>query len=222
MKKPGRTKLKLAVFDLDGTLVKSDDTIYKSMCYALRAVGVTANPDKNKFDGVIGHHFREIFTALELEVKDLEEFMTHYKSSYFNFIEYSALYPGVKSTMDWLKANNIKVALLTTKLQDQAELIIDHFNLSNYFDEIVGRRQGMPYKPAPEPLLEICINLAVAPGRTLMIGDSELDIKCGKKAGSKTCAATYGYRNREILESERPDFIIDSIDKLIEIFNHSS
>jgi phosphoglycolate phosphatase-like HAD superfamily hydrolase len=103
------------------------------------------------------------------------------------------------------------VSLLTTKGQDQAELILQHFSLFNKFDYVMGRRPGMAHKPSPEPLQKICNDLNVVVSDTLMIGDSEMDIQCGKNAGSKTCAVTYGYRTKADLQKLSPDFLIDNI-----------
>lgn len=122
-----------------------------------------------------------------------------------------------------IKEKNVIVSLLTTKAQDQADLIIEHFNLLPYFDYIMGRKNGIPHKPSPEPLLIICNKLNVLPEETLMIGDTELDIQCGKNAGTKTCGLTYGYRTRKQLEENKPDYIIDSITELHDlIYNEKS
>lgn len=79
----------------------------------------------------------------------------------------------------------------------------------------MGRRVGVPIKPLPEPLMMICRDLNVLPSETIITGDTELDIRCGKSAGAKTCGVTYGYRNRELLQVENPDFIVDDIRELI-------
>jgi len=50
-----------------------------------------------------------------------------------------------------------------------------------------------------------------------MVGDTELDINCGRNAGAKTCAVTYGYREKEILQNENPDFIIDELKELMKL-----
>ena len=116
-----------------------------------------------------------------------------------------------------LTLKKIKAALLTTKSQDQADRIIDHFNLREYFDNVSGRNHGIPVKPSAEPLLLICDDLGIGAENVLMVGDTEMDIQCGKNAGAKTCAVTYGYRNLGIIKNEKPDFIIDSLTELKEI-----
>jgi phosphoglycolate phosphatase-like HAD superfamily hydrolase len=84
----------------------------------------------------------------------------------------------------------------------------------------MGRRTGIAHKPSPEPLLKICSSLGIAPNETLMVGDSELDVECGKNAGTHTCAVTYGYRAPELLKSAAPDFLIDIISQIEYIVNN--
>jgi phosphoglycolate phosphatase-like HAD superfamily hydrolase len=85
----------------------------------------------------------------------------------------------------------------------------------------MGRRPGIAHKPSPEPLLKICNDLNINPVKALIVGDSEMDVQCGKNAGIKTCAVTYGYRTTEELEKSQPDFLIDNIMELEQIINYS-
>jgi phosphoglycolate phosphatase-like HAD superfamily hydrolase len=80
----------------------------------------------------------------------------------------------------------------------------------------MGRRDGIEHKPSPEPLFKICNDLNVGVKNTLMVGDTELDIQCGKNAGSYTCGVLYGYRTEELLEIEKPDFIAKGIKDILE------
>ena len=123
----------------------------------------------------------------------------------------------MKETLDFLKSKKIKVSLLTTKGQGQADKIIDHFKLTNSFDYIMGRRDGLAHKPSREPLIYICKDLKVEPTETLMTGDTELDIQCGKNAGAKTCGVLYGYRTKDQIEKEKPDI---NISNLVELKNY--
>lgn len=213
-------KIDLIVFDLDGTLVSSHETIYKSTLHALKEVGIENHIEHEKFLNMIGMHFEDIFNEFGFKVPDFEHFIQIYKSIYFNYINHSNIYPNVKVTIDLIKEKGIKIGLLTTKGQDQAELILKHFDLFNKFDGVMGRRPGISHKPSPEPLLKLCDELKIDLDNTLMVGDSELDIICGKNAGTFTCAVTYGYRSKENLQEYNPDFIIDSIDLIETIINN--
>jgi len=201
-------------FDLDGTLVDSRDTILKSTQAALDQLNIPHNINEEIFTNMIGKHFVDIFEEMKISVPDFDKFISIYKSLYFDFIESSYLYKGVNETIEFLIKKHIKVSLLTTKGQDQAEKIIEHFNLRSSFDYLMGRRDGLAHKPSPEPLLFICNELKINPSETLMIGDTELDIQCGKNAGSKTCGVLYGYRTKNQLEKEKPDFLISGLSEL--------
>ncbi|HEX9253008.1 MAG TPA: HAD family hydrolase [Ignavibacteriaceae bacterium] len=209
--------IKHCCFDLDGTLVDSNKTIYEATAYSLEKLGIDFNVDEEAFALKIGQHFVDIFNAFSIDVPDFEKFITIYKDNYFEQMEYSKVYNGVEKTLASLKDQDIKVSLLTTKIQDQADSIIDHFKMRKYFDLVMGRRDGIAHKPSPEPLLKICDDLSIDVKSTLMVGDTELDIQCGKNAGSYACGVLYGYRTKELLEIENPDFIVENIEDILKI-----
>ena len=214
-------KIDLIVFDLDGTLIDSYETIYKATLRALKEVGINNELPEREFRKTIGLHFEDIFEQFGFKVPDFENFISIYKPLYFDFIDSSFVYPNVETTIDFLRERGIKISLLTTKSQDQAEQILKYFNLYNKFDFVMGRRPGITHKPSAEPLLYICSQLNIDAASTLIVGDSEMDVQCGKNAISKTCAVTYGYRTGEELKLQKPDFIIDNLGVLKEIIDYS-
>jgi len=206
--------IKHVCFDLDGTLVDSKNTILEGTKAALDQLKISYRIDEDVFTNMIGMHFVDIFERMKIEVKDFEKFITIYKAFYFDFMDSSYLYRGVEELLNYLNNKQIKVSLLTTKVQDQAEKIIDHFNLRSSFNYLMGRRNGLAHKPSPEPLIYICNELNIKLSETLMVGDTELDIQCGKSAGSKTCGVLFGYRTKIQLEKEKPDFLISGLNEL--------
>lgn len=206
--------IKHICFDLDGTLVDSKVTILESTKAALDELKIPHNIPEELFNNMIGKHFVDIFMELKMDAVDFEPFIKIYKTFYFDFINESVLYPHAEEVLNYLIEKEIKVSLLTTKVQEQADKIIDHFKLRNLFDYIMGRRDGLEHKPSPESLLYICKELEVNPAETIMVGDTELDIQCGKNAGSKTCATLFGYRTEEQLKKENPDYIISGLEEL--------
>ncbi|MFH0734796.1 MAG: HAD-IA family hydrolase [bacterium] len=209
-----KSDIKCVVFDLDGTLFSSHKNIYFATLKTFKDLNINAVINETEFYKKIGLHFKDIFDEMNIEVEDVEHFIDVYKTNYFKFINESEPYPNLFEILEYLFENNIKIGLLTTKSQEQAELILDHFKIIKYFDMIIGRRFGMEIKPSPQPLLHIADFLNLANNQMLMVGDSEMDIMCGKNAGIKSCAVTYGYRTCEELKEHNPDFIIDNLEEL--------
>jgi len=211
--------IKLIVFDLDGTLVSSHETIYKATVHTLNHLNIHNKLIEEKFYNRIGLHFEDIFNEFEMNVPDFNEFIEIYKSVYFDYIDYSYLYDDVETALDKIHLLGIKISLLTTKSQEQAELILKHFNIYDKFDYVMGRRPGIQHKPSAEPLLYICNELKIETNKTMIVGDSELDVMCGKNANAITCAVTYGYRKLEELKKSQPDFIANKIFDVVNIVN---
>jgi HAD superfamily hydrolase (TIGR01549 family) len=215
------SQIKHICFDLDGTITDSFDTIYLSTIKTLEKLKIPNNLTPGEFRNRIGYHFQDMFIDLNIPVNDFEEYLVIYKDFYLKFINKSRIYDGVTKTFQYLKDNSISLSLCTTKVQSQADMVIDYFGLRKYFSLILGRRDNLKNKPSAEPLLFICSELNVIPGASLLVGDTELDIRCGKNAGSKTCAASYGYRDLKIIRKEHPDFIIHDIKELINLVAQS-
>lgn len=212
--------LKHICFDLDGTLVDSYKTIYNTTIKSLNDLNIFSSVDEDIFREKIGMHFVDIFEDLSIPVNDFNEFIQVYKNNYFLFIDYSELYPDVSDVLEYLSQKGYKISLLTTKAQDQAEKILEYFNLVKYFNVIMGRRNGIAHKPSPEPLMLICDELNVNSDESLIVGDTEMDILCGQNAGTKTCAVTHGYRKKEVIEELKPDFIINDFNALKALFTN--
>jgi len=209
--------IECVVFDLDGTLVNSSENIFKATLKALEKLEISNHIDKNKFIGLLGYHFKDIFDGCNVEVPDVEHFINVYKEFYFDFISDSHLYVNAENLLQQLKSRNIKTGLLTTKAQDQADKITRHFGIDKYLDVIEGRKIGVAIKPAPDQFFKICNEVNVNPRSSIMIGDTELDIMCGKNAGAKTAAVTHGCRSIEELKKYNPDYLIQDLKEIFRI-----
>lgn len=207
--------------DLDGTLVDSKTTILKATLSSFKELNIEASIQEDKFNRMIGMHFIDIFDEFKIDVPDFNKFISIYKALYFNFIDDSLLYSNVEMVLKYLNEEGIKTSLLTTKSQDQADKIIEHFDLRKNLNYVMGRRNGVTHKPSAEPLLIICDKLNTLPAETLIVGDTELDIECGKNAGSISCGVTYGYRTEEILKKYNPDYLISDFSELKNIISNN-
>jgi HAD superfamily hydrolase (TIGR01549 family) len=214
--------IKHVIFDMDGTLVSSAKTIYNTTIHTLRLFNIEKEIPENEFNSLIGLHFGDLLPVFDIHIEDMEGFINEFKTHYFEYIQYSSLYPDVIETLKELRKLGMKISILTTKGQDQTEKIVRYFNIGEYFDYLMGRRPGLGHKPSPEPLLLICKEIGIKPEDSLMVGDSELDVECGKNAGSKTASVTFGYRKKEELKLSEPDFIIDNLISLKYIISNGN
>jgi len=212
--------IKHICFDLDGTLIDSKITIIKSTLAAFKKLNIEATLPEDKFIPMIGMHFIDIFNEFNIDVPDFNKFISIYKSLYFNFIDDSIPFPGAAEVLKHFTERGIITSLLTTKAQHQADKIVDHFGLRKILSYVMGRRNGIAHKPSAEPLLIICEELEIEPTETLMVGDTELDINCGKNAGALSCGVTYGYRTKENLKEYNPDFLISDISELKDLLSN--
>ena len=108
-------RIKHVCFDLDGTLIDSYQTIYKTTVRTLEHLNIKEPLLEIEFHKRIGHHFLHIFNDLNIPVTDIEEFIDIYKGYYFDFIDESLIYSGVEDILGKLKKERIKISLLTTK-----------------------------------------------------------------------------------------------------------
>ncbi|MCK6605322.1 MAG: HAD-IA family hydrolase [Ignavibacteriaceae bacterium] len=212
--------IKLAVFDLDGTLLQSRDTIWFASVKTFEHLGMKVDFPLHELEKRIGAHFQDIFDELGISVPDIEEFIEIYKGYYMQYMDKTVYYPGAKETVRALRDQGIKTAILTTKAQSQVTRIMEYLGDSDLFEVIMGRRPGMKIKPDAEPLVYIANELNVPLSETVMIGDSEFDINCGKNAGAATIAVSYGYRSIEIIKDAAPDYICDTAPQILALFNH--
>ncbi|GJQ64739.1 MAG: phosphoglycolate phosphatase [Melioribacteraceae bacterium] len=208
---------KAIVFDLDGTLTQSDETIIETTIHTLKEMELYKPFNVHILKGMIGHHFKEIFDEIDIFVPDMEEFINVFKGNYFGFIDKTKLYPGVFELLNKISESEIKLGLLTTKGQVQAEKIMHHFSIYDFFDIIVGRVPGVAIKPSPEPLIKIANEFNLKTTDLVMVGDTEMDVLCAQNAGAEAWAVTYGYRSSDVLSELKPDKLITDFSEINEM-----
>jgi phosphoglycolate phosphatase len=125
------------------------------------------------------------------------------------------LYPQVAETLESF-GTKLK-AVVTSKEVRFTKIILDHFDIARYFDVIVGGDTTPARKPDPRPVLEAIRLLGVTAADAVMVGDSENDINAGRRAGTRTCGVTFGFRTAEQLRPCEPEMMIDRFEQLREV-----
>ncbi|HDN67653.1 MAG: haloacid dehalogenase [Candidatus Latescibacterota bacterium] len=210
-----RFKTNIVIFDLDGTLIDSSPDIVHCANLALRELGLSPITIEQAKKGI--GPGSEKFTRMMLprgEENRAEEFLRLYRSFYIErCTRGTRLYPGVKDVLERL--GKFTLVLTTNKPRYMAEKILRHFGLWEYFGLCLGPEDVSNPKPDPEMICKALNHLGEVPQTAMVVGDTCNDILAGKRAGTKTCAVTYGYSSRQLLQKEEPDFIIDRLTDLI-------
>ena len=210
--------LDLLIFDLDCTLADTKFDIAQATNFALERLGLPKLAAETIY-GYIGNGVEKIIErVLTQEHKDLQEqALALFTESYDrHLLDHTHLYAHVRETLEFFSQK--KKAVATNKTLNFTSKILEGLGIRPYFDMILGGDSTQRKKPNPEPLKKILNRLHVSPGQAAMVGDSVNDVLAGRQAGMITCALTYGLGKREDLVKASPDFLLDDIWELTEIF----
>ena len=212
------------LFDLDGTLIDSLGDLAASINLMLSDLD---RPPLNAaqvaaFIGngipttvrraLVATHPTEQPPDPALHERAIESVHRHYASQMLNT---TRLFPTVVETLEHFSGKRLGV--VTSKEVRFTKFLLDHFGVAKYFQAIVGGDTTPARKPDPQPVLEALRLLDGQASDAVMIGDSEIDVIAGRRAGTLTCAVTFGYRSAEQLLVTEPDVIIDRFDQLREV-----
>ncbi|HLB05489.1 MAG TPA: HAD-IA family hydrolase [Thermodesulfobacteriota bacterium] len=207
--------IKLIIFDLDGTLVNSIADITNSLNYATEPYGF-APKTPEEVAALVGEGITKVIERVlgdeRLLLRDevVRRFLEFYSE---HIIDNTSLYPGVRETLNRL--NGFKKAIISNKREALSIKVLEGLDLLRFFDLVIGSDSTSEKKPSPVPVLHVLSTLGLGPEDAIMVGDSELDIEAGKRAGVKTVGVTYGYRKRIFLKDA--DFIINEFEDLLSI-----
>lgn len=205
--------IKLILFDLDGTLVDTSKDITTALNYALKQYGIKEHSVQETISMVgegITRLIEKILGDKKIHMRDeiIRRFIEYYSE---HLSDYSREFPYVRETLDQL--NGYKKAVISNKRESLSVELLEKLDLLKYFNLVAGSDTTSEKKPSPVPIFHIMEKLDTKTYETMIVGDSNFDIEAGKKAGIKTVAVTYGYRERQYLQDA--DHIIDSLKELI-------
>lgn len=207
----------LVVFDLDGTLIDAFDDIASAANFIRNRNGLTPlTQDEVKVH--VGHGARHLVMGVLATEDDVvtDDNLRALVAYYENLKESTAtIYDGVLDTLQTLRDAGVKTAVASNKPHSVSLKVVEHLRLTPYFDIVRGEGPDITRKPAPDVLNWIMVNAGVLPERTLMVGDSDVDIHCAQAAGVSVAAVTYGAHHEKRLREENPDFVIHSMGELL-------
>ena len=206
------TKKEIIVFDLDGTLINSAP----DLCYALNQTLSEINIPEITLQEVMGYLGdgalelikRGITKYSNINNFDTELLRLRFLEIYDNcLLNKTDFYPNVLQSLKDLKKMDFTLAICTNKPELLAKRIIDGLDGSSFFDRITGGDTYEFRKPDPRHLINTILETGKKVETAIMIGDSENDINCAKKANIPSIAVNFGY-SKVPVESLKPDLVM--------------
>ncbi len=197
------TRIQFIVFDWDGTLMDSEAQIVSCLHAAIADLQLEPMDD-DTVKNVIGLGLKEaIDTLVPGRDKGFHQaFVDFYREHWFRS-ESSSLFEGVRETLEVLKQRNLVLGVATGKARRGLERVLDETGLGGFFDATRCADEALS-KPHPQMLLELMETLDVAPGQTVMVGDTEYDMEMATNAGAGKIAVSSGVHTEERLQRHTP------------------
>lgn len=216
---------KLIIFDMDGTLVNTLDTIAYFGNTTLRHFGITAIPTE-RYKTLVGNGSRVLVERMldfcGVGQQSIDEIHKWYMNIYDkDFMYLTRAYDGIVDMLKKLKAKSVKTAIISNKDDMTAKKVANELFGDELIDICYGARQGVPLKPNPASVLEIMELSGATPKECLYVGDTATDMETAKNAGLFGVGVLWGFRDRAELEAAGADIIVSqprSIAELVEKF----
>lgn len=210
--------MKLAIFDLDGTLVDSLGDLADACNNGLKKMGYPVH-ELEKYRYFVGDGVLKLVERILPEDKRSEENISALKAefdSYYNvhYADKTHPYDGIVSLLDALSAKGVKLAVASNKPDEFTKSVVKVF-FEGKFDMVLGKCPDTEKKPAPDILLKIMDALDVSADETVMIGDTNVDIRTAKNAGVSSIGCLWGFRTMEELEQAGADHIVSSPNEIL-------
>ncbi len=205
------------LFDLDGTLTDPKEGITKSVQFALYQQGIK-EPDLDKLEPFIGPPLKDSFMDLygmtsEQALTAIEDYRKRFAP--IGIFE-NKVYTGIPQMLEKLKAAGMKLAVASSKPELFVNRILEHFELSQYFDVVVGSNLDGTRGKKEEVVEEALNRLGEKTDKITcaMVGDRRFDIQGAKEYGLTAVGVAYGYAGKGELEAAGADYIAKTVKQL--------
>ena len=212
-------KFNSVVFDLDGTLLDTLGDLRDSVNFALEKNNLPKRTTE-EIRSFVGNGIRLLIersvpenTSTQITNKCFLDFKEYYK-------DHSAIltkpYDGVIDLLTVLKEKGVKIAVVSNKADFAVKTLMEDY-FCGLYDCAYGERAGVKRKPAPDAVFGTISEMGGNLENTVYIGDSEVDIETSKNAKLPCIAVTWGFRDKKVLESLNPEYIVDSPSDILNI-----
>lgn len=213
---------RLVMFDLDGTLVDSVPDLAAAVDKTLFALG-RAPVGLERVRDWVGNGARVLVRRALAGGLEHEQVAEHegeqalrlFMDAYAENHALTRVYPGVTTTLDWLRERAVPMAIVTNKPERFVAPLLEEKGLGGYFRWIVGGDTLAQQKPDPAALLHVLAQAGVSSEQALFIGDSRNDVLAARAAGVPCVALSYGYNHGRPIAEEGPARVLDDLRQLL-------
>ena len=215
--------IKVCIFDLDGTLAYTLDSMAAVGNAVMEKFGLKPMPADN-YRYYCGNGADMLVQRLLIDAgdKDLvhyEEARLLYREKFdedpFYKIEH---YPGMPDTLEKLKKKGVRLGVCSNKPHEAAVKVIEKMFGNSEFDMVLGQSEAIRKKPAPDGPLKIAESLGVLPEECMYLGDSGTDMQTGKAAGMYTVGVLWGYREKTELQENGADAFAHTPEEILTLY----
>lgn len=209
-------KYKLAIFDMDGTILSTLDDLANGVDYALSENGLPAR-SKQETRAALGRGVRFLIEQSvpaglsDAEISKVEDdFLKYYK---VHSMDNTRPYDGIVELIKEVRASGVKTAVVSNKIDSAVKELCANF-FEGAFDVAYGERIGIPRKPDPKPINAIIDEFGLSKDEVVYIGDSEVDLLTANNAKIDHIIVTWGFRDRAFLEQNGAKNLVESMEDL--------
>jgi pyrophosphatase PpaX len=185
------------LFDLDGTLLDTQELILASYRYTTREVLGETLPDESMLPLIGIPLLNQMRIIAPKHADELVEVYREHNARMHN--ELIRSFEGTQEALNALCAEGKRLVVVTSKRNEPARRGLECFGLQNYFEFIIGSDDTAKHKPDPEPLLLAVERLAVPVDACVYVGDSPYDMQAARAANITGIAALWGMFPRDTL-----------------------
>ena len=212
-------KYKLAIFDLDGTLLETLEDLHDSTNHALVSQGLPPRTldEVRRFVGNGIHKLIERAVPEGSSSETVEQVFEEFKTWYaVHCNDKTRAYDGIKEMLLALRKAGVRTAVVSNKADFGVQTLCKTY-FSGLLDVAVGQREGIRLKPAPDSVNEVLRLLDIRREDAVYIGDSDVDIDTARNAGMDCISVTWGFRSRKFLLEHGAEILADKPAELEQI-----
>ena len=205
---------KLAIFDLDGTLLNTIEDLGYAANHALQAHGYPTHSIAS-YPFFVGNGVRRLIERVLPEdartEATIDRLLVTVKEYYNDHnTDYTKPYEGIPELLSLLSSRGVAIAVASNKYQAATEKLISHFFPTLSFIAVEGQKEGVPVKPDPSIVFEILAKAKTPKADTIYIGDSGVDMETARRACVDSVGVTWGFRPEKELVENHADTIVNS------------